>query len=135
MHKLLLVVLLMGRTGRNMATFRDKQAGAEEWAGLAATVADGVVSEHVLSSVPGSYEANPLFGKHPSQAKYLTLTVPIGFYSSVLTQYTHEHYDSQPSQWRAVLPAAITIGIHSGAIAFDEHELRVTCEKAQLRCG
>lgn len=117
-----------------MVLFRDKAAAIEEWANLAASIGDGVVSEHVLETVPGSYEANPLFGKHPTAAKYLGITIPIGFYSAVVTQYGHERLDGTRKSWQTVLPLGITGGIHTFGMFWNEHELRVTCARAGITC-
>ena len=128
-RKLTAMPRAVGRTTKNMVTFRSPWIAAAQWGSLGAAVADGIVSAHVLATLPSSYEANPLFGKHPSIGKYLAITIPAGMFSATVTQYGHETNEG----WRSGLPFLITGTVHGAAIAWNEHLLR-QCEQIGITC-
>lgn len=123
----------VGRTARNMVTFRDKTAGVEEWLTLAAAIGDAAVSEHALKTLTGAREANPIFGSHPGIGTYLALEIPVGMYSATVTQYAHEQYDRTGKSYRSMLPLAVNGGIHTFGMFWAEHELR-QCHQAGIQC-
>lgn len=132
--KLMAVPRLTARTGKNMVLFKDKAAAAEEWGNMLVTVADFVISENTLKRLPGSYEANPIFGKHPSIWNYLAVGIPIGGYGSVVTQNIHEVNDGTKYHYQTYLPVAIAAGMHTAGIVLAEHEIHSVCSQAGITC-
>jgi len=124
----------VGRTARNMTTFHDKAAALEEWGNLGVTLADFIVSENVLRRDPAVQEVNPIFGRHPSMGRYIAIGTPFGMYGAVVTQYLHEQTDGTDKHYWTYLPAGVDGAIHGAAIAWNEHEFRVTCKQVGIVC-
>lgn len=139
-HRLLTAVPRgVGRTARNMVTFRDKQATGEEWVCLLAALADGIVSYNIERRTPlgAGAEANPILGSHPSLGRYVGTQVVLGMFEAGMTQYTHEMLDRPDSgnHWLQHLPAIVSVSVHGAAIALSEHAMRVECTQAGIVCG
>lgn len=133
-HKLTAVPRLFGRTAKNMVTFKDKQAAFEEWGSVGIALTDGLVSHNVISRVPDAQEADPLYGRRPSLARYVSITLTSGMVEAALTQYGHETWDNGGSRWVQHSPFAISAGAHIFGIAESEHTLHAICSRAGIVC-
>lgn len=123
----------LGRTARNMVTFRDKQAAIEEWGNVGVGVADVVTTHNLLQQSASASEANPLFGKRPSLGFLLSFTLATAWTEAGLTQYSHEHYDQQ-SHWVTFTPIVFYATAHVTAIAISESNFYQACRQAHIVC-
>lgn len=81
-----------GRTLKNMVTCERKVACVEQWANVAAVIADGVTTRQFVVRCPTRcIEQNAwLYGLHPTTRR-LSLTMPLVALGEVtITQYSHE---------------------------------------------
>lgn len=132
-NKLAAIPKEIARTGKNMVTFRDKQAAIEEWGNIGVGVADVVTTHNLLQQSASASEANPLFGKRPSLGFLLSFTLATAWTEAGLTQYSHEHYDRQ-SHWVTFTPIAFYATAHVTAIAISESNFHQACRQAHIVC-
>ena len=113
----------LGRTARNMVTFRDKQAALQQWGIVLANSLDAYTTARVLSACTDCIEANPIYGKHPSSLRSIGIRVGLLTYILAGQQYIHENLDH--TSWRGVtwLVPAESAGLETWAVVHNLHVL------------
>ena len=102
---------LLGRTARNMVTWHDKFAAAEEWAQIGMALYDGWVTNRVINHHQPQFdptEINPLFGARPSASRIFGEGAMLAFQESAFTQLTHEEIDGRSSQAWDIVPLGLS---------------------------
>lgn len=111
---------LLCRTGRNMVTWHDKFAAASEWAQVGMALYDShttnsVLHHHLPQFQP--YEADPLFGRHPSSSRIYGEGAVLAFHEAAFTQLTHENIDKQSAwEWDIVPLAMSSLHVEHGIL-------------------
>lgn len=105
----------LGRTAKNMVTFKDRSAAVDEWATLGAFMLEGQFASRAIADNPHTREIYPLFPGRPRGATVNLSMLATAFLYDGLEQYGHElcnglkATDPKGCQGLEHLPAAATI--------------------------
>ena len=108
----------MGRTAKNMVTFRDPMAALEEWGTCAAVAVDVAESIHVLKLDPTAIETSPLMPKRPTSLEWSIYGFVGCLGEASYTQWGHEYLDSS-YKWPQNFGGLAISGIIHGKAASD----------------
>ena len=107
----------LGRTARNMLTFRDRRAALEEWVIVGAWLADARTTQSGLNRCTTCQETFFAFGKRPGAPRIYSESAAFALSFAALQQAAHETFDADGPHWPLYITPA-SQGLVHGLAAY-----------------